>query len=235
MPESPSPIARLRQCATLVAALAALAAASAHAAPPYRGRGIDSVLRELAAAGGFQLVYTSELVAADRIVGAEPVAGPPLETVAQVLAPLGLGVRRVDERTYVIVRNAEKPSAAAPRASPPETPGGIAEIIVTASRYSLASDVPDVHDFLTQGDMDALPRFAEDALKAVHRLPGAASNGLSGLAHIRGGEAGETQVLLDGMPLYEPFHLRLLQSPSSVLDASTIEAIISRRSSGEPS
>ena len=225
MPESPSPIARLRQCATLVAALAALAAASAHAAPPYRGRGIDSVLRELAAAGGFQLVYTSELVAADRIVGAEPVAGPPLETVAQVLAPLGLGVRRVDERTYVIVRNAEKPSAAAPRASPPETPGGIAEIIVTASRYSLASDVPDVHDFLTQGDMDALPRFAEDALKAVHRLPGAASNGLSGLAHMRGGEAGETQVLLDGMPLYEPFHLRLLQSPSSVLDERVLQGL----------
>ncbi len=101
----------------------------------------------------------------------------------------------------------------------------IVEIVVTASRYSLATDVPEVHAFLSQQELEALPRLAEDALKAVHRLPGAASNGLSGLAHIRGGDTNETLVMFDGLPLYEPFHLRLLQSPSSVLDERIVDSL----------
>ena len=68
-------------------------------------------------------------------------------------------------------------------------------------------------------------RFAEDVLKAVHRLPGAASNGLAGLAHMRGGDTNETLVILDGLPLYEPFHLRMLQSPSSVLDERIVDGL----------
>ena len=59
---------------------------------------------------------------------------------------------------------------------------------VAASRYSLAAERADVHTFLTQHEIESLPRFADDSLKAVHRLPGAATNGLSGLANIRGGE-----------------------------------------------
>ena len=42
---------------------------------------------------------------------------------------------------------------------------------------------------------------------------------------MRGGDANETQVLLDGLPLYEPFHLRLLQSPSSVLDERIVDGL----------
>jgi hypothetical protein len=107
----------------------------------------------------------------------------------------------------------------------PVAPEPIANVVVTASRYTLAADIPEVHAFLSQQELEALPRLAEDALKAVHRLPGAASNGLAGLAHMRGGDANETLVLLDGLPLYEPFHLRLLQSPSSVLDERIIDGL----------
>ena len=98
----------------------------------------------------------------------------------------------------------------------------LTEIIVTASRYPLAADVPDVQTSLTQTEIDALPRFADDVLKTVHRLPGAASNGLSGLAHLRGGDTNETIILFDGLALYEPFHLRLLQGPTSVLDERVV-------------
>ena len=98
--------------------------------------------------------------------------------------------------------------------------------MVTASRYSLATDVPGVHAFLSQQEVEALPRLAEDSLKVVHRLPGAASNGLAGLAHMRGGDADETLVLLDGLPLYEPFHLRLLQGPSSLLDERIVDSLV---------
>jgi hypothetical protein len=205
-----------------------LCASPAQAAPPYRGRTVDSVLRELAAGSNFQLVYTSALVPASALVASEPAAGPAIEVVAQVIAPLGLQLQRVDGRTYAIVAEHSQ-AAAAPAAAitaPPQNAAeSIATIVVTASRYTLAADVPGARTFLSQAEVEALPRLAEDSLKVVHRLPGAASNGLAGLAHMRGGDANETQVLLDGLPLYEPFHLRLLQGPSSLLDARMIDGL----------
>ncbi len=207
--------------------LACLGASALQAAAPYRGRSVDSVLEELAATASVQLVYTSAVVPATAIVGSEPSAGPALEAIAQILAPLGLELQRIEGRVYSVVpaRESKRAPTAAPAvpADPREEP--IADVVVTASRYSLASDVPEVHAFLSQDELEALPRLAEDALKAVHRLPGAASNGLAGLAHMRGGDANETQVLLDGLPLYEPFHLRLLQSPASVLDERIIDGL----------
>ena len=210
--------------------LACLGANAAQAAAPYRGRSVDAVLDELAAAADVQLVYTSAVVPATATVTAEPTAGPALEAIAQVLAPLGLKLQRIQGRIYSVVpeQESKRSSAAAPPATaavaePRNEP--IADVVVTASRYSLAADVPEVHAFLSQDELEALPRLAEDALKAVHRLPGAGSNGLAGLAHMRGGDANETLVLLDGLPLYEPFHLRLLQNPSSVLDERIVDGL----------
>jgi hypothetical protein len=202
----------------LVLLLGVCMAASSHAAPPYAGRSLDDSLRELATAGNLQLVYTSALVPPDLTVEREPVASSPLEAITELLAPARLRLERIDERTFAIVRKATSTRLAPIEQRQPPAADRLDEIVVTSSRYALAASVPDVHTFLTQGDLEALPRLAEDALKAVHRLPGAASNGLDGLAHMRGGEADETQVLLDGLPLYEPFHLRLLHSPASLLD-----------------
>jgi hypothetical protein len=190
------------------------------AVPPYLGQPVESALRELAASAGLQLIYTSALVPADLLVRHEPEATSSLAAIGQILAAAGLALRQIDERTYAIVRG---PRTERVKHEPAASP--LDEIVVTSSRYALASDVPEVHTLLTQEELEALPRLAEDTLKAVHRLPGAASNGLAGLAHLRGGEANESLVLLDGLPLYEPFHLRLLQSPASVLDERIIEGL----------
>ena len=224
---TPAPPRTLRAA---VAVVACLGASLVQAAAPYRGRSVDAVLDELAAAANLQLVYTSAVVPATATVVTEPSAGPALEAIAQVLIPLGLKLRRIEGRIYAVVpeKEAKGPANAAP-ATPaaPSDPHAepIATIVVTASRYSLAADVPEVQAFLSQDELEALPRLAEDALKAIHRLPGAASNGLAGLAHMRGGDTNETLVLLDGLPLYEPFHLRLLQSPASVLDERIVDSL----------
>jgi hypothetical protein len=212
---------------TLVGLLACTVAGSAWAAAPYRGRAASAVIDELATAGHIQLVYTSAVVPAAAAIAVEPAPGPPLAVLDEVLSGMGLRLQQVEGRIYSIVPG-RRTGAAAPADSTttlaaPTVP--LAEIVVTASRYSLATDVPDIHVFLSQLELEALPRLAEDALKAVHRLPGAASNGLGGLAHMRGGDQNETLVLLDGLPLYEPFHLRLLQGPSSVLDQRIIAGL----------
>jgi outer membrane cobalamin receptor len=196
-------------------------------APPYLDRSLDAVLAELERAGHFQLVYSSQLVPANAKVTHEPPAGAPLDVVARLLAPLHLQLQPVDAHTYAIVRTGGEGQPAAAHLTPSTPPSGeaLTEVVVTASRYTLVADVPDIHTFLNQGDIETLPRLAEDPLKTVHRLPGAASNGLSGVAHMRGGETDETLVIFDGLPMYEPFHLRLLQSPASVLDERVLAGL----------
>jgi outer membrane receptor protein involved in Fe transport len=56
----------------------------------------------------------------------------------------------------------------------------------------------------------------------VQRLPGVASNGFSSLGSVRGGAPDETGVILDGLRLYEPFHLKDFLSPVSLLDSRII-------------
>ncbi len=207
----------------LFGCVAALAASTG-----YAGRRVTEVLHELGQQG-LRLIYSSETVPDSLRVLREPVGDTPGEVLAEVLAPHGLEARRVGEQAYAIVRAQPAlvtPATPAPIA-PPATPASprLEEIVVASSRYSLSADVPDAHTLLTQEEIEGLPRFAEDALKAVHRLPGAASNGLSGLANIRGGEANETLVVLDGLPLYDPFHLQLLLSPASLLDPRILSGL----------
>jgi len=199
-------------------------AAAFAAGPPYAGRSLDEVLRELGAQG-LHLVYSSETVPASLTVQREPTGTTPRAILDEVLAEHGLRAQRAGAGTYAIVRS--KPAAAARDLGEPgsTTAAPLEEIVIAASRYSLSADTPDVHTFLTQAEIESLPRLADDSLKAVHRLPGAASNGLSGLANLRGGETDETLIVFDGLPLYEPFHLRLLLSPASVLDPRIVDRL----------
>src|SRR5262249_16531677 len=58
---------------------------------------------------------------------------------------------------------------------------------------------------------DALSRAAQignDLQRSVVRLPGAAGGDKSAAVNIRGGEINEVEVLLDGLEIQEPFHLK---------------------------
>jgi len=206
-------------------AAATLSCASALAVDPgYAGRRLDEVLHDLGTRG-LRLIYSSETVPDTLRVQREPTGATPIEVLEQVLAEHGLHANRIGEDTYAVVRDdgSASPPPAAP--APPAVPAPLEEVVVAASRYALSADVPDANTFLTQEEIEGLPRLADDSLKAVHRLPGAASNGLSGLAYMRGGEDNETLVVFDGLPLYDPFHLRLLLSPTSLLDPRVLSGL----------
>jgi hypothetical protein len=207
----------------MIVAAAALWPTIASAGPPYAGRPLDDALRDIGQQG-LHLVYSTETVPPSMMVEREPRAGTPLEVLGELLAQHGLEARQVGADTYAVVRSSAPPArelAKTPSGEPPP----LEEIVVAASRYSLSAEYPDAHTFLTQAEIEGMPRLADDSLKAVHRLPGAASNGVSGLAYMRGGVANETLVSLDGFPLYEPFHLKVLLSPTSLLDPSIVDAL----------
>jgi len=195
-----------------------------HAATGYAGRSVTDVLHEWQGRG-LNLVYNDQLVSPALRVQQEPSADAGVSLLNEVLAPHGLKLQEVSTGVWSVVRvvgagDAARGTFAGARAvSPLDT------VVVTASRYVLASDEIGVSTLLVQDDLRALPKLADDSLRAVHRLPGAASNGLSGLAHIRGGEENETEIVFDGMPFAEPSHLRNFFSPVSVFDAEVIGAM----------
>lgn len=61
---------------------------------------------------------------------------------------------------------------------------------------------------LTRRDVESTPGALEDVTRAVHKLPGVASDGdMLGTFAVRGAPSGEVVFLLDRIPLDNPFHL----------------------------
>jgi len=104
-------------------------------------------------------------------------------------------------------------------------PATLEEITVAASQYQLSRSASATHTLLTSEDIDYLPDFGDDALRAVNRLPGTTTNGVSARTNVRGGEVGETLVRFDSLRLYEPFHLKEFQSIFSTLDPRVVNSM----------
>jgi hypothetical protein len=100
---------------------------------------------------------------------------------------------------------------------PPVAPR-LDEVTVTASRYDLRADAQPSTSHFTQQQIESLSYLGDDALRVAHRLPGVATNDFSARAHVRGGDVDEMTVILDGMRINEPFHLRDYQAVFSAID-----------------
>lgn len=101
----------------------------------------------------------------------------------------------------------------------------IETIAVSASRYEISRDVATSSYLLDQLTIQNMPDLGEDPVRAVQRLPGAASSGASARTHLRGGEAGEVGIVLNGERLFDPFHIRDYQSVFSTVDSRAIDGI----------
>lgn len=188
-----------------------------------QGRNVGDVLKDLRAQG-LIFIYNDQIVPANLRVEAEPGATRGLELAREILAAHGLSLSEAAPRVYAVVRDS---SNASTRPPPPrkQEPERLEEVVVQTSRYVLATDNIAPKKFLTQDEVQAMPRLADETLRAVQRLPGAATNGVSSLGPIRGGEPNETAILLNGLRLYEPFHLKNFYSPVSLLDSRLIDGI----------
>lgn len=182
------------------------------------GRRVADVLTDLRAQG-LVFIYNTQLVGDELRVKAEPQAQSGVALAREVLAEHGLSLLPIAQNVFAVVMRTPRDDREAAPGRPAVT---LAEVVVHTSRYSLASETAGSHNVLTQEQVENLPRLGDETLRAVQRLPGAAVNGFSSLAAIRGGAPDETGIVLDGMRLYEPFHLKNFLSPVSLLDARLI-------------
>lgn len=179
---------------------------------------------------GLSVVYSTDLVKPWMKVGVEPVATEPVEMLDEMLVPFGLAVRSAPGGILLIVRASRDPGAALTLASrrdprPAVSEAIAANVIVTARPYQLTRGIAGWPEALSATDIENLPDLGDDALRAVARLPGMTSNGLSAQTHIRGGDTSEALVRFDGQRLYNPFHLKDFQSIFSAIDPGLISSI----------
>lgn len=189
-----------------------------------QGRSVGDVLKDLRAQG-LIFIYNDQIVPATLRVEVEPGASRGLELAREILAAHGLGLSEAAPRVYAVVHDSSATAARRPPATVKQEPPKLEEVVVQTSRYVLAAENIAPKNFLTQDEVQAMPRLADETLRAVQRLPGTATNGVSSLGPIRGGEPNETAILLNGLRLYEPFHLKNFYSPISLLDSRLIDGI----------
>ena len=223
-----------RATAALVAAAAFCAAQALAAAPEPRAElSLESAI-EVLGRDGLRIFYSTDLVRPWMRVQALPQAPDPEAALAEILAPFGLATRPGPNSAVLVVRAPRRVNAAqevraqhavppAPAAAPPVPP--LEEVVVVASQYELKRALAASRYALSQRDLEYLPDLGDDALRAVARLPGTATNGLSALANMRGGEIGETLVRVDGLRLYDPFHFRDFQNIFSMIDPRIVSSM----------
>ncbi|MGH9459034.1 MAG: TonB-dependent receptor domain-containing protein [Thermoanaerobaculia bacterium] len=98
-------------------------------------------------------------------------------------------------------------------------------LTVTPNRHRLADEQPHGSYSLSAAQAQRLPEVAPDPFWAAKTLPGTSHSDTAAAFHVRGGKQDETLVLLDGIELYEPFHLKDLLPVFSIVDRSAVAAV----------
>lgn len=91
------------------------------------------------------------------------------------------------------------------------------EIEVVASHSILRED-PVAPVALSRDQIEKLPHFGDDLFRAIAVLPGTSGGDISAAFNVRGGFYQETLTRIDGVEIFEPFHLKDFQGIFSILD-----------------
>jgi len=198
--------------------------------------GVGSLVQAISAleAVGLTIFYSSSVVKPSMRVLEVPPAGAPREQLDAILAPLGLAARAGPRGSVIIMPAASAPPSPGPQPAKPPAPAHdvaphapppIDEIVVAASRYEVSREIEASRTTLTAVQLEHLPDVGEDALRAVHRLPGEASNSLSAHTNVRGGAVDETLIRFDQLRLYDPYHLASFQGVFSAVDPEIVRSM----------
>ena len=92
---------------------------------------------------------------------------------------------------------------------------------MTPGKFTVQSGT-DASLSLSKERIDLFPLIDNDVFRAAHIFPGVTANDFSARFNLRGGEKDEIVVRLDGMELFEPYHLQDFGGAISIIDLGVI-------------
>jgi hypothetical protein len=104
-------------------------------------------------------------------------------------------------------------------------PTYVEEIVVTPGRHALVREEHSARLSVHSEDAVLAPTLGNDVSRVIELLPGVAAPDNSAAFNVRGAEARDVSLVLDGLELYDPFHLQFFQSPFSLVDSELIDTI----------
>jgi outer membrane cobalamin receptor len=100
------------------------------------------------------------------------------------------------------------------------------ELVVTPGTFGILKDASLVAEqTLSRDYVNALPRMADDVFRAIDRLPGVATHDITAKIDVRGAPNDQVLVQLDGLELFEPFHLKDWDGSLSIVDVECVSDI----------
>ena len=155
--------------------------------------------------------------------------GPPWRPELWLLAPL-LGLcclaplTAQEDESADAGETAETATSAEESPTAEENPVALDEIVVSAS-YSLNRENPADSIALSREQILELPTFGDDLFRAISLVPGTSGNDISSAFSVRGAPYEEVLVRLDGVELFEPFHLKDFSGVLSVVDPQLVDGV----------
>jgi len=98
----------------------------------------------------------------------------------------------------------------------------LGEISVTPGKFSIDESAPSQY-LIPKSQMDELPLIDNDVYRAAQTLPGVVGDDFSARFSLRGSDRNETVTKLDGMELYDPYHLQDFGGAISVIDLGIVK------------
>lgn len=100
------------------------------------------------------------------------------------------------------------------------------EIIIAPGSFGVLEVSPAVSGMrVSREDIEATPQIGDDVFRTLKRMPGVSTDDISTRLNVRGSTDRDLLVRLDGLELYEPYHLKDLDGALGIVDVQSLGGV----------